>query len=107
MIYGTLEAAPKAVNAKRGSPLQFFLLEYDPTKPQEPIRHEVWARSKARDSLQSLKLKKGDSIEAVLYRHTWEVELQGGEKETHTRHNLSTITKVERIGNAKRKTPEQ
>ncbi len=107
MIYGSLEAAPKAVTAKRGSPLQFFLLEYDPTNPQEPIRHDVWARSKARDSLQSLKLKKGDSIEAVLYRHTWEVELQGGEKETQTRHNLATITKVERIGNAKRKIPEQ
>src|SRR6266568_5856270 len=106
-IYGTLEAAPKAVNAKRGSPLQFFLLEYDPTQPQEPIRHDVWARRKPRDVLHSLKLKKGDSIEAVLYRHTWEVELQGGEKETHTRHNLASITKVERIGTAKRKTPEQ
>jgi hypothetical protein len=107
MINGTLEAAPKAVNAKRGSPLQFFLLEYDPQNPQEPIRREVWAQSKARDNLQSLKLKKGDSIEAVLYCHTWEVELQGRETETHTRHNLSTITKVERIGNAKRKTTEQ
>jgi hypothetical protein len=107
MIYGTIEAAPKAVNTKRGSPLQLFLLEYDPEKPQEPIRHDVWARSKARDDLQALKLKKGDSIEAVLYRHTWEVELQGGGKETHTRHNLSTITRVERIGNAKRKTAEQ
>ena len=107
MIYGTLEAAPKPVHAKRGSPLQFFLLEYDPEKPQEPIRHDVWARNKSRDSVQSLKLKKGDSIEAVLYRHIWEVELQGGERETHTRHHLSTITKVERIGTAKRKTPEQ
>jgi len=107
MIYGSLEAAPKAVNAKRGSPLQFFLLEYDPTQPNEPIRHDVWARSKARDSLHGLKLKKGDSIEAVLYRHTWEVELQGGEKETHTRHNLASITKVERIRTAKRKKPEQ
>ena len=106
MIYGTLEAAPKPFNAKQGSPLQFFLLEYDPAKPQEPIRHDVWARNKPRDALHCLKLKKGDSIEAVLYRHTWEVELQGDEKETHTRHNLSTITKVERIGNAKRKTPE-
>ncbi len=107
MIYGTLETAPKAVTTKRGSPLQFYLLEYDPEKPQEPIRHDVWARNKPRDSVHSLKLKKGDSIEAVLYRHTWEVELQGGEKETHTRHNLATITRVERIGNAKRKTPEQ
>lgn len=107
LVVDAFEAAPKAVNTKRGSPLQFFLLEYDPANTQEPIRHEVWARSKARDSLQSLKLKKGDSIEAVLYRHTWEVELQGGEKETHTRHNLATITKVERIGNAKRKTQEQ
>ena len=31
-----------------------------------------------------------------------EVELQSGEKETHTRHNLSTITRVERVGHAKR-----
>ncbi|HEY6285859.1 MAG TPA: hypothetical protein VIX20_09375 [Ktedonobacteraceae bacterium] len=107
MLYGTLEAAPKAVNTKRSAPLQFFLLEYDPETPQEPIRHEVWARSKAREALQGLKLKKGDTIEAVLYRHTWEVELQGGETETHTRHNLATITKVERIGTAKRKTSEQ
>ncbi len=107
MIYGTLEAAPKAVNAKRGSPLQFFLLEYDPEKPQEPIRHDVWARKKARDDLHGLKLKKGDSIEAVLYRHTWEVPLQGGGIETHTRHNLATITKVVRIGTAKRKIQEQ
>ncbi len=107
MIYGTVEAAPKAVNTKRGSPLQFFLLEYDPENPQEPIRHDVWARKKAREDLQALKLKKGDSIEAVLYRHTWEVELQGGGKETHTRHNLATITRVERIGTAKRKTLEQ
>src|SRR6266566_1321597 len=107
MIYGTLETAPKAVTTKRGSPLQFFLLEYDPEKPQEPIRHDVWARKKARDDLHGLKLKKGDSIEAVLYRHTWEVPLQGGGIETHTRHNLSTITRVQRIGTAKRKIPEQ
>lgn len=106
VIYGTLEAAPKGVNAKRGSPLQFFLIEYNPANPQEPIRHEVWARNKPRDVLQGLKLKEGDSIEAVLYRHTWETELQGGGTQTNTRHNLSTITKVERIRNAKRKTPE-
>jgi hypothetical protein len=107
MIYGTLAASPKPVTAKRNAPLQFFLLEYDPQHPQEPIRHEVWARSTQREELLRLKLKKEDSIECVLYRHTWEVPLQSGETETHTRHNLSTITKVEKKGGAKRKTPDQ
>ena len=41
--------------------------------------------------------RKDDRIEAVLYRQTWEVELQGGEKQTHTRHNLTKILKVDRI----------
>jgi hypothetical protein len=103
MIYGTLAASPKPVNAKRNAPLQFFLLEYDPQHPQEPIRHEVWARSTQREELLRLKLKKEDSIECVLYRHTWEVPLQSGETETHTRHNLATITKVERINARKAK----
>jgi len=101
-IYGVLEAAPKAVNAKRGSPLQFILMEYNPEKPNEPLKHEVWARNKPREELLSLKLKKDDSIEAVLYRHTWNVTLQGGETETHTRHNLAKILTVERKGSAKR-----
>ena len=106
-IYGAVEAAPKPVNAKRGSPLQLFLVEYNPSEPQEPIRHEVWATNKAREDLHALKLKKDDSIEAVLYRHTWEVELQGGKKETHTRHHLAKILRVDRKGNAKRITTEQ
>jgi len=101
-IYGSVEAAPKPVNSKRGSTLQFVLVEYNPEKPQEPIKHEVWATNKAREELKALKLKKDDSIEAVLYRHTWEVELQGWGKETHTRHNLTTIIKVERKDDAKR-----
>ena len=66
------------------------------------MRHEVWARNKAREALSTLKLKKDDSLEAVLYRHTFEVSLQNGDKETHTRHNLATIIKVERKGHAKR-----
>ena len=74
-IYGVVEAAPKPVNNKRGSPLQLFLVEYDPKKPDEPLRHEIWARSKVREEVTALRLKKGDCIEAVLYRHTWEVEL--------------------------------
>lgn len=104
VLYGTLEASPKPVNQKRGSPLQFFLLEYDPQTPKTPIRHEIWARNKARDVLSTLKLKKDDSIEAVLYRHTFEVTLQSGEKELHQRHNLATIIKVERKSSAKRQT---
>ena len=106
-IYGVVEAAPKPVNAKRGSPLQFTLLEYNPEQPGEPIKHDVWARNTTRDELHKLKLKKDDSIEAVLYRHTWEVALQGGAKETHTRHNLATITRVERKADAKRNKTEQ
>jgi len=106
-IYGVVEAAPKPVNNKRGSPLQFFLVEYNPAKPEEPIRHEVWARNKVREEVKALKLKKDDCIEAVLYRHTWDVELQGGGKQTHTRHNLAKVTKVDRKEDAKRLKTEQ
>jgi len=83
------------------------MVEYNPEKPEEPIRHEVWAKNKVREELKALKLKKDDSIEAVLYRHTWEVELQGGGKETHTRHNLTRIIKVDRKEDAKRLKQEQ
>jgi hypothetical protein len=106
-IFGVVDAAPKPVNNKRGSPLQFFLVEYDPKKPDEPLRHEVWARNKLRDEVKALKLKRDDTIEAVLYRHTWEVELQGGGKQTHTRHNLAKVIKVDRKGDAKRSKTEQ
>jgi hypothetical protein len=101
-LFGTVEAAPKPVSGKRGSPLAFIVREYNPEKPEEPIRHEVWATSNAKDELHALKLKKDDSIEAILYRHTWIVELQGGGKQTHTRHNLVKIIKVDRVGAAKR-----
>ena len=101
-IFGVVDAAPKPVNNKRGSPFQFFLVEYDPEKPNEPIRHEVWVRNTMREEVKALKLKKDDSIEAVLYRHTWDVELQGGGKQTHTRHNLTKIIKVDRKEDAKR-----
>ena len=106
-IYGVVDAAPKPVNSKRGSPLQFFLVEYDPKKPQEPIKHEVWVRDKMREELKALKLKKDDCIEAVLYRHSWTVELQGGGKQTHTRHNLAKVLKVDRKDDAKRSKREQ
>ena len=46
----------------------------------------------------STQAQKDDCIEAVLYRHTWEVELQGGGKQTHTRHNLAKVIKVDRKG---------
>jgi hypothetical protein len=101
-IFGVVEAAPKPVNNKRGSPLQFFLVEYDPKKPDEPLRHQVWVRDKLREEVKALKLKRDDTIEVVLYRHTWEVELQGGGKQTHTRHNLAKVIKVDRKGDAKR-----
>ena len=83
-----------------------FYVDYNPEQPKEPIRHEVWAKNKVREELKALKLKKDDSIEAVLYRHTWIVELQGGEKQTHTRHNLSKVIKIERKEDAKRSTQE-
>ncbi len=67
----------------------------------------MWARNKVRDEVKALKLKKDDCIEVVLYRHTWEVELQGGGKQTHTRHNLAKVIKVDRKGDAKRSTTEQ
>jgi len=106
-IYGSIEAGPKPVNSKRGSPLQFVLIEYNPEKPDEPIKHEVWATHKLREEVQALKLKKDDGIEAVLYRHTWKVELQSGEVQTHTRHNLARIIKVDRKDGAKRSKKEQ
>ncbi len=106
-IYGVVDAAPKPVNNKRGNALQFFLLEYDPEKPEEPLRHEVWVRNSMREEVKTLKLKKDDGIEAVLYRHTWEVELQGGGKQSHTRHNLTRIIKVDRKDDAKRSKKEQ
>ena len=106
-IYGVVDAAPKPVNNKRGNALQFFLLEYDPEKPEEPLRHEVWVRNSMREEVKTLKLKKDDGIEAVLYRHTWEVELQGGGKQSHTRHNLTRIIKVDRKEDAKRSKTEQ
>jgi hypothetical protein len=101
-IYGVVEAAPAPINTKRGSPLQFFLVEYDPKQPEEPLRHEVWATHTMRDEVKTLKLKKDDCIEAVLYRHTKDVELQGGGTQTHTRHFLAKIIKVDRKGVAKR-----
>jgi len=101
-IYGVVEAAPKPVNNKRGSPVQIFLVEYDPAKPDVPIKHEVWVRNKVRDEVKTLKLKKDDCIEAVLYRHTLEVELQGGGKQSHTRHNLGKVIRVDRKDDAKR-----
>src|SRR5215469_18109088 len=38
-IYGSIEAAPKPVNNKRGSPLQFVLVENNLENPQEAIKH--------------------------------------------------------------------
>jgi hypothetical protein len=84
-----------------------YLVEYNSKKPQEPIRHEVWAKNTMRDEVKALKLKKDNNIEAVLYRHTWEVKLRGGGKQTHTRHNLAKIIKVDRKEDAKRSKTER
>jgi hypothetical protein len=103
-LRGVVAASPQASGKARNSPLVFFLGEDDPDKAGEKVWHEVYARNKGREMVKQSRLKKGDVIEAVLYRHTWEVELGNGEKRTHMRHNLATITKVERLEDAKRTT---
>jgi len=106
-LRGVVAAAPQASGKERNSPLVFFLGEDDPDKAGEKVWHEVYARNKVREQVKRTNLKKGDMVEAVLYRHTWEVELGNGEKRTHTRHNLTTITKVERKEHAKRTTEKE
>jgi hypothetical protein len=103
-IRGVVAASPQASGKAKNSPLVFFLGEDDPEKAGEKVWHEVYARNKGREMLKQAHLKKGDVIEAVMYRHTWEIELGNGEKRTHKRHNLATITKVERTDDAKRLT---
>jgi len=56
----------------------------------------VYATNKAKQQVKGRKLTKGDSIHAVLYKHTWTVELQDGSETMHTRYNLATIIEVEK-----------
>jgi len=106
-LRGVVAASPQASGKAKNSPLVFLLGEDDPDRAGEKVWHEVYARNKVREQVKQARLKKGDVVEAVLYRHRWEVELESGETRTHTRHNLATITKVERLEDAKRKTEKK
>ena len=46
--------------------------------------------------MKARKLTKDDRIHAVLYKHTWTVDLQDGRETMHTRYNLATIIEVEK-----------
>ncbi len=94
--WGIVEAAPKPVNRGKNSPLQFFLEVPLPDKEGEKERWEVYAINKAKQQVKGRKLAKDDRIHAVLYKHTWTVELHDGSETTHTRYNLATIIEVEK-----------
>jgi len=46
--------------------------------------------------IKATKLGKDDRIHAVLYRHTWTVNLQDGRETIYTRYNVATIIDVEK-----------
>jgi hypothetical protein len=95
-IKGVVDAAPRLVDPKnQKSPLTFFLIEDDSAHPADPVYHEVWAINQAKQELKALKLVKGYVIEAILYRHTYEVEFSNRQKETVIRHNLVKVLYVE------------
>jgi hypothetical protein len=93
--WGMVEVAPKPVNRGKNSPLQFFL-DVPTDKEDEKKRWEVYASNKAKQQVKARKLAKDDRIHAVLYKHTWTVDLQDGRETTHTRYNLATIIEVEK-----------
>src|SRR5207248_11421185 len=95
-IWGMVEAAPKPVNRGKNSPLQFFLDVAIPDKEGQKERWEVYATNKAKQQVKARILAKDDSIHAVLYKHTWTVDLQDGRETTHTRYNLAMIIEVEK-----------
>lgn len=98
---GMVYAAPKQEGKGKDRALIFFLEEENQEKG-EVVKHEVWATStKVKEHLKSKQLKRGDIIEAVMYRYIVTVPTMSGEEITLTRHRLATITKVER-SNAKR-----
>lgn len=91
-VQGTVDAAPRLVDSKnQRSPLTFFLIEEDPKHPDNPVYHEVWAVNKPKAELKALKLVKGSAIEVILYRHTYEIELENHEKQIYIRHNLVKV----------------
>ena len=94
--WGSVEAAPKPVNRGKNSPLQLFLDVPIAEKEGETERWEVYATNKAKQQVKGRKLAKDDRIHAVLYRHTWKVDLQDGTETIHTRYNLATIIDVEK-----------
>jgi ribosomal protein L14 len=93
-VRGMVRAAPKPEGRGKDRALVFFLEEEDKEKG-EVVEHEVYATKKARADLQRRQLKRGDVVEAVMYRHTYAIDTQGGQELTHTRHYLVSVTKVE------------
>lgn len=109
-IKGKVDAAPRLLDTKnQKSPLTFFLIEDNPKEPSKPVYHEVWAINKAKQDLKALRLVKDSIIEAILFRHKIEIELQNHEKVTVERHNLVKVIFVEgrRLRSAKRQSIEQ
>lgn len=94
--WGRVEAAPKSVNTSKNSPLQFFLHVPVTEKDRETERWEVYATNKAKQHLKAKKLTKDDRIHVVLYKHTWQVDLQDGTETIHTRYNVATIIDIEK-----------
>jgi hypothetical protein len=97
-VWGVLKAAPQSVNKSRNSPLQFLLGVDRPEKEGETDFWEVYATNKVKQQIRAKKLGKDDRIHAVLYRHSWTVNLQDGRETIHTRYNLATIIAVEKKG---------
>lgn len=98
---GMVKEEPKQEGRGKDRPLMFILEEVDEEKGIV-VDHEVYATKQARAELTRKKLKRGDIIEAVMFRHSITVPTVNGEELTHTRHHLVTVTKVERK-DAKRK----
>ena len=95
-IQGTVNAAPRLVDAKnQRSPLMFFLLEANPSEPDKPVTHEIWAINRPKQELKALKLVKGNVIKVICYRHTYDVELESHDKVKFIRHNLVKVLAVE------------
>lgn len=95
-IRGTVTAAPRLVDTRnQRSPLMFFLVEEDPAQPDKAVTHEVWAINKSKQELKALKLVKGNVIEIIGYRHTYDAELENHEKVKFIRHNLVRVIAVE------------
>jgi len=109
-IKGKVDAAPRLLDAKnQKSPLTFFLIEDNPRNPKEPVYHEIWASNKVKQELKALKLVKDTVIEAILFRHKIDIELQNHERVTLIRHNLVKVIYVEgrRPHSAKRQSREE